>query len=66
MVATPVRLAASVEIGQARSLFRIDPAGWTDYDVTPDGERFLAIVRVPVPDADAIAMTANWLSLLPR
>ena len=66
MVATPVRLAPSVEVGQARSLFRIDPAGWNDYDVTPDGERFLAAVRVPVPDADAIAMTANWFSLLPR
>ena len=66
MIATPVRLAAGVEIGQARPLFRIDPAGWRDYDVTPDGERFLAVVIVPVQDADAIAVTANWLSLLPR
>ena len=66
MIATPVRLAANVEIGQPRPLFRIDPAGWRDYDVTPDGERFLAVVVVPVQDADAIAVTANWLSLLPR
>ncbi len=66
MIATPVRLAAGGEVGQARPLFRIDPAGWRDYDVTPDGERFLAVVNVPVQDADAIAVTANWLSLLPR
>ena len=66
VIATPVRLAAGTEIGQARPLFRIDPAGWRDYDVTPDGERFLAVVNVPVQDADAIAVTANWLSLLPR
>jgi Tol biopolymer transport system component len=66
MIATPVRLAANVEIGQPRPLFRIDPAGWRDYDVTPDGERFLAVAVVPVQDADAIAVTANWLSLLPR
>jgi Tol biopolymer transport system component len=66
MIATPVRLAAGVEIGAARTLFRIDPAGWSDYDVTPDGERFLAVANVPVQDADAIAVTANWLSLLPR
>ncbi len=66
MIATPVRLAADGEVGQARPLFRIDPAGWRDYDVTPDGERFLAVVVVPVQDADAIAVTANWLSLLPR
>ena len=66
MIATPVRLAPNVEIGQPRPLFRIDPAGWRDYDVTPDGERFLAVVVVPVQDADAIAVTANWPSLLPR
>jgi Tol biopolymer transport system component len=66
MIATPVRLAAGAEIGQARSLFRIDSAGWSDYDVTPDGTRFLAVARIPVQDADAIAVTANWLSLLPR
>ena len=66
MIATPVRLAAAGEVGQARPLFRIDPAGWRDYDVTPDGERFLAVVVVPVQDADAIAVTANWLSQLPR
>jgi hypothetical protein len=49
-----------------RGLFRIDPAGWSDYDVTPDGARFLAVANIPVQDADAIAVTANWLSLLPR
>jgi len=66
MIATPIKLAANVEIGQPRPLFRIDPAGWRDYDVTPDGEHFLAVVVVPVQDADAIAVTANWPSLLPR
>jgi len=65
MIATPVRLAASGEVGQAQPLFRIDPAGWKDYDVTKDGERFLAVVNVPVQDADAIAVTVNWLSRLP-
>jgi Tol biopolymer transport system component len=66
IIATPVRLGASVEIGEARPLFRIDPAGWSDYDVTPDGARFLAAAKIPVRDADAVAVTANWLSLLPR
>ena len=66
MIAIPVRLAANVEIGQPRPLFRIDPPGWNDYDVTSDGARFLAVAKIPVQDADAIAVTANWLSLLPR
>jgi hypothetical protein len=66
MIATPVRLGANVEIGQPRPLFRIDPPGWNDYDVTSDGARFLAVAKIPVQDADAIAVTANWLSVLPR
>ena len=66
MIATSVRLAGGVEVGEARPLFRIDPAGWSDYDVAPDGERFLALANVPIQDADTIAVTVNWLSLLPR
>jgi Tol biopolymer transport system component len=67
MMATRIRLASSdVQIGAPQRLFRIDPAGWRDYDVTGDGERFLAVVNVPVADADAIAVTTNWLSLLKR
>jgi len=66
MIATPVRLAATAEIGEARALFRIGAAGWTDYDVAADGARFLAVANIPVQDADAIAVTTNWLSLLPR
>jgi hypothetical protein len=66
-MATRIRLASSdVQIGAPQRLFRIDPAGWRDYDVTGDGERFLAVVNVPVADADAIAVTTNWLSLLKR
>jgi hypothetical protein len=34
--------------------------------VTGDGERFLAVVNVPVPDADAILVTVNWTSALKR
>ena len=48
------------------SLAAVKTRRMKDYDVTPDGERFLAVVNVPVQDADAIAVTANWLSLLPR
>jgi eukaryotic-like serine/threonine-protein kinase len=62
MIATPVRLSSEVQVGAQQRLFRIDPAGWQDYDVTGDGERFLVVVSVPVPDADAITVTVNWLS----
>jgi Tol biopolymer transport system component len=64
MIATPIRLTSEAEIGAPQRLFRLDPAGWQDYDVTGDGERFLAVVNVPAPDADAITVTVNWPSLL--
>ncbi|HEY3202416.1 MAG TPA: protein kinase [Thermoanaerobaculia bacterium] len=67
MTATRIRLASSdVQIGAPQRLFRIDPAGWRDYDVTGDGDRFLVVVNVPAADADVIAVTTNWLSLLKR
>ncbi len=62
MIATPVRLASEVQVGSPQRLFRIDPAGWRDYDVTRDGDRFLLVANVPAPDADAITVTVNWLS----
>ncbi len=62
MIATPIRLASEAQVGAPQRLFRIDPAGWQDYDVTSDGQRFLAVVTMPVPDADAITVTVNWLS----
>ena len=66
MIATLVRLGSSAQVGASRPLFRMASAGWQDYDVTSDGERFLVIENLPAPDADAIAVTTNWPSLLRR
>ncbi len=62
MIATPIRLGSEAQVGDPRRLFRIDSTGWQDYDVTGDGERFLAVANVPAPAADAITVTVNWLS----
>ena len=61
MIATPVRLGSSAQVGAPRTLFRMGSAGWQDYDVTADGERFLVIENLPAPDADAIAVTSTGL-----
>ncbi len=66
MVATGIELGPSVRVGASRPLFRMNPAGWQDYDVTADGQRFLIVVNMPAPDADAISVTVNWSSLLRR
>jgi Tol biopolymer transport system component/predicted Ser/Thr protein kinase len=64
LMATPVRLDSDVRLGAPRSLFRVDPWGWRDYDVTADGERFLAVANLPAPDADAITVVVNWPALI--
>jgi len=66
LMAAPVRLGSDAQLGAPQALFRPDPSGWRDYDVTADGSRFLAIVNVPVEDSGAIAVTVNWLSALRR
>jgi Tol biopolymer transport system component len=66
MVATGIDLGPSVRVGASRPLFRMSPAGWQDYDVTADGQRFLVVANMPAPDADAISVTVNWTSLLRR
>ncbi len=66
MIATAVRLGSSAPVGASRPLFSLGPAGWQDYDVTADGQRFLVVVNMPAPDANALAVTVNWFSLLKR
>ena len=66
LIAAPLELGPSPRVGQSRPLFRLGSSGWKDYDVTADGQRFLAIENLAAPDADAIAVTVNWYSLLSR
>lgn len=66
MTAVPIRLGSAVEVGRSRALFRMSPEGWSDFDVTGDGSRFLVVENLPAPDANAITVTANWLSTLRR
>jgi dipeptidyl aminopeptidase/acylaminoacyl peptidase len=57
LMALPVRLAPSLTLGAAQALFSVKRAtewvdakpnvGWPDYDVSPDGTKFLAIVPGP-------------------
>jgi Tol biopolymer transport system component len=57
LMALPVRLAPSLTLGSAQPLFSVKRAtewvdakpniGWPDFDVSPDGTKFLAIVPGP-------------------
>ena len=67
LVAVPIRSAPSVEPGEPRVLFHVDPAAqWADFDVAPDG-RFLAIVEEGSQNAiQPATVVVNWLPNLKR
>ncbi len=64
MIATPIKLGPSPQIGAPRSLFHMNHSGWRDYDVTANGERFLVVENLPSEDTEAISLAVNWESLL--
>jgi hypothetical protein len=45
LVTVPVRTSPTLELGTPTTLFALGAKGWTDFDVAPDGKRFLAIIR---------------------
>ena len=65
MMAVDLRSKPEVVIGRARSLFEGDFSmgrlDWvTNYDVSPDGQRFLMIVRDSVPEVREIRVVQDW------
>jgi len=60
MMAVPIRSSPSVEPGEARALFRIDPSrGWGAFDVSDEG-RFLAIVEEVSGSSQPATVIAHW------
>jgi hypothetical protein len=45
LVSVPVRTSSTLELGTPTTLFALGGKAWVDFDVAPDGRRFLAIVR---------------------
>ena len=61
VVSVPVRTAPELQLGTPKVLFTLKADGlWPDFDVTPDGQRILAIV--PRVDASQLPLTVvvNW------
>jgi Tol biopolymer transport system component/predicted Ser/Thr protein kinase len=67
LVSAPVRLAQSLEIGTPMPLFALrENTSWTDFDVSPDGKKFLAIVPEVVGDAQPLTVVMNWTAGIGR
>ena len=58
-------LGAGVEIGQQHEWFNAEGAG-ADYDVMPDGNRFLVRTLAPETLAGPITIVLNWPALLKK
>ncbi len=59
LVSLPVRTSPTLQIGAPATLFEIKGAGWSGFDVSPDGKRFLAIVTEVVADRLPLTVVVN-------
>jgi serine/threonine protein kinase/Tol biopolymer transport system component len=61
LTAIAVRTTPSLELGPPRPLFTVPGRRvWKDYDVSPDGSRFLAIVTDVRGDEQPLTVVLNW------
>jgi len=65
LMAVPVDLRKSLELGQPRPLFHAStsPESTLDYDVSSDGRRFLVLEAVPDANAGPVVVV-NWPAAL--
>ena len=65
LMGVTVRTAAGLDVGNPVSLFRLT-TGWLDYDVAPDGKRFLAVVSDVIGREQPVTVVMNWPSEIRR
>ena len=65
IVAVPVTPGASLQAGAGASLFRLE-TGIRNFDVSPDGSRFLVITPVEKSPESPIRVILNWDSVLKK
>jgi eukaryotic-like serine/threonine-protein kinase len=67
VMAVPIRTAPALEIGVPVPLFAIHGRWlWRDFDVSPDGKRFLAIVPQMMANEQAVTAVVNWTAQVRR
>jgi len=68
LVAVAVRAATpTLELGSPAPLFSFDGRlGWANFDVAPDGKRFLAITRVLFANEQPLSVVLNWTADVKR
>jgi hypothetical protein len=65
VMAVPIRTAPALRIGAPEPLFAINGRWpWRDFDVSPDGKRFLAVVPQVMANEQALTAVVNWTAQL--
>jgi hypothetical protein len=62
----PVDLSSEEPVGRPRPLFTVGPDIATDFDVSPDGQRFLMIRSESSSRPTEIRLVLNWFEDLKR
>ena len=67
VVSIPVRAATPLELGKPRPLFTLkDDERWAGFEMSPDGQRFLATVPEAVANRQPYSVVVNWPAELGR
>ncbi len=64
-MAVPVALGSHLEAGAPVPLFHVEP-DIENYDVAPDGSRFLVSTPLKKVRESPIRVIVNWTALLPK
>ena len=60
LVSVPVRTSPALQIGKEVDLFAIPEKTWQSFDVSPDGQRFIAVVPEVDPTSLPLDVIVNW------
>jgi eukaryotic-like serine/threonine-protein kinase len=67
LVAVSVRTTPTLELGSPAPLFSFEGRrAWVNFDVAPDGKRFLAVTRQLFADEQPLSVVLNWTADLKR
>ena len=66
VVSVQLRTSPTLELGTETTLFVLKDLRWLDFDVSPDGKRFLAIVAEVVGDDQPLTAILNWRNAIRR
>jgi hypothetical protein len=66
LMAAPVKLGSTFEVGVPTPLFETDPVGFYPYDVAPDGRFLILTPAAGAATASPVTVILNWHAALQR